>query len=81
MKHLSRQPWVSDGLVEGTAIKIKSLPTESFGFLRMIFGEDQPFSKVSVSQIYRPVVSMTSFWYGTSRSKAIQLNGVAMPHP
>jgi hypothetical protein len=41
---------------------------------------DPPFSKVSVSQIYRPVVSMTSFWYGTGRSKAIPSNGVAMPH-
>jgi hypothetical protein len=60
MKHLSRQLWASDGLAGVTAIKIKSLLTESFVFLRIIFGADPPFSKVSVSQIYRPVVSMTS---------------------
>ena len=52
MKHMSRQPWASAGLAGVTAIKIKSLPTESYACLRMIFGADPLFSKVFVSQIY-----------------------------
>src|SRR6266850_8492556 len=71
MKHLIRQPWVSAGLVGGTAIKIKSLPTESCAFLKMIFGEEPPFSRVFVSPIYRLVVSMTSCWYGTGSQKKV----------
>jgi hypothetical protein len=80
VKYLSHLPWASDGLGGVTAIKIKSLPTESFAFLRMSFGMDPLLSKGFVSQICRPAVSMISFWYRAGRSKAIHSNGVARPH-